>query len=127
MAGLGMWMLGVGAVLSAVGMQVSAAGAQAHPPTEYCVELGGKASTEKRGDGVEIGICSFGGNMQCESWALYRLECPPGGVNVDAGMSPAARYCVIRGGKYSVAGKGQCSFDTGKVCDVTAYFTGRCE
>lgn len=114
-------------VLSVVAVSVSAAEALSNPPAEYCVKLGGKSMPEKRPDGVDIGVCTFESGLQCEEWALYRLQCPPGGVKVDAGMSPAARYCVLRGGKYSAAGKGQCTFDTGQRCEVAGYFTGKCE
>lgn len=114
-------------VSSVVAVSVPAADALSNPPAEYCVKLGGKSVAEKRSDGVEIGVCTFEGGLQCEEWALYRLQCPPGGVKVDAEMSPAARYCMIRGGKYSASGKGQCTFDTGQVCSIEGYFIGRCE
>jgi putative hemolysin len=110
-----------------VAKAVSAAEAIPTPPAEYCAKLGAKAAPEKRADGVEIDVCTFEGGRQCEAWALYRLQCPPGGVTVEAGISSAARYCLLRGGKYSSSGKGQCTFDTGRTCDITEYFIGKCD
>lgn len=113
---------------SVVAVSVPATDAlSSNPPSAYCAKLGGKSATEKRPDGVEIGVCTFESGLQCEEWALYRLQCPPGGVKIDAGMSSGARYCVLRGGKYSASGKGQCTFDTGRTCDVTEYFNGKCD
>lgn len=120
---MSLWMLAV----SSVALQGPMAHAMVNPPSAYCEKLGGKTSAEIRPDGVGIDICTFEGGRQCEAWALYRQQCPPGGVSVETGMSPGARYCVLRGGKFAASGKGQCTFDTGKVCDVTDYHIGKCD
>ena len=42
---------------------------------------------------------------QCEEWALLRGECPKGGIRVAGCATPAARYCGITGGSYTVVAR----------------------
>lgn len=104
-----------------------------NPASENCTEKGGTLSIEKRGDGGEYGVCIFDDNMQCEEWALMRGECPEGGIKVTGYITPAARYCAITGGEYTVTGKsgaedeeGTCTLPDGKECDVWKYYNGDC-
>lgn len=78
-------------------------------------------------------MCLFDDNKQCEEWALLRGDCPPGGIKVTGYVTPAARYCAITGGEYSVTAnsnmeneQGICSFKNGKKCEVWEYFNGEC-
>ncbi|MCI0454163.1 MAG: DUF333 domain-containing protein [Candidatus Dadabacteria bacterium] len=105
----------------------------ANPASEYCIKSGGRLSIEKRGDGGEYGVCLFDDNMQCEEWALLRGDCPLGGIKVTGYVTPAARYCAITGGEYTITAnsnmeneQGVCSFKNGKKCDVWEYFNGKC-
>jgi putative hemolysin len=105
----------------------------ANPASENCTEKGGTLSIEKRGDGGEYGVCIFEDNMQCEEWAMMRGECPEGGIKVTGYITPAARYCAITGGEYTVTGKsgaedeeGTCTLPDGKECDVWKYYNGEC-
>ena len=104
----------------------------ANPASENCVKKGGQLVIEKRGDGGEYGICLFPDNMQCEEWAMLRGNCPVGGIRVAGYVTPAARYCAITGGKYTITAnsnmeneQGIC-FKNGKECDVWEYYNGKC-
>lgn len=104
----------------------------ANPASVHCVESGGSLIIQKREGGGEYGICVFPGGRQCEEWALFRGECPPGGISVETLMTPVARFCVITGGQYSEAtdgGPGRsgiCSFPNGRRCDAQDYYNGKC-
>ncbi len=69
----------------------------ANPASVNCIDKGGTLSIQKRGDGGEYGICIFEDNRQCEEWALFRGECPAGGIKITGYVTPAARYCAIPG------------------------------
>ncbi len=105
-----------------------------NPASKNCIEKGGTLSIVKRGDGGEYGICTFTDNKQCEEWAMFRGDCPKGGVSIDGLNTEAARFCVITGAEYqatSEAGSenelGICSFKNGKSCDAMDYFNGDCD
>jgi len=105
----------------------------ANPASENCIKKGGKLIIEKRGDGGEYGICLFPDNLQCEEWAMLRGECPVGGIKITGYVTPAARYCAITGGDYTITAnsnmeneQGTCSFKNGKECDVWQYYDGKC-
>jgi putative hemolysin len=105
----------------------------ANPASVNCLNKGGALSIQKRGDGGEYGICIFEDKCQCEEWAMFRGECPVGGVNVAGCVTPAARLCVITGGSYTATGnnnmveeQGVCTFKNGTVCNAWDYFNGKC-
>ena len=109
------------------------AGRIANPASVNCVKHGGKLAIHKRGDGGEYGVCLFEDNRQCEEWAMFRGECPIGGIKITGYLTSAARYCAITGGKYPVTGnndasqeQGTCTFKNGRICDVWQYFAGKC-
>jgi hypothetical protein len=117
--------------LQAQGMQPSAQ--IANPASENCVKQGGKLILETREGGSQYGVCAFSDGRQCEEWAMFRGECPRGGIDVSGYATPAARFCVISGGQYAVTGnpgakeeQGSCTFKSGKVCDVWEYYKGKC-
>lgn len=105
--------------------------ALANPASTNCIQKGGKLVIEKRGDGGEYGICLFEDNRQCEEWALFRGECPVGGVKVNGYTTPEQIYCVIQGGKTIkfdvVDNPQQCILLNGTVCDLQALFDGKCQ
>jgi len=109
-------------------------GAQiANPASENCIKKGGQLKIMKRVDGGEYGVCIFPDNMQCEEWAMFRGDCPVGGIKVTGYITPAAVFCAITGGQYTVTGQantpteqGACTFKNGKSCDVWEYYNGKC-
>jgi putative hemolysin len=104
-----------------------------NPASVNCVEKGGKLELQDRGELGQIGVCVFENNYQCEEWAMFRDECPVGGVDVKGYATQAAVYCVIGGGEYAATGstgatdeQGSCTFKNGTSCDVWEYFNGKC-
>ena len=68
-----------------------------NPASVHCIDQGGISKMEKDAFGNTYGVCVFKDNRQCGEWALFRGECPPGGVNVK-GHTKAESDCMIRGG-----------------------------
>ena len=116
-----------------VGAQAQSPPQLANPASLNCGAKGGTLKIEQRPDGGQYGICVFVDNYQCEEWALFRGECPAGGLRVTGYITPAARYCAITGGRYAVVAnsgaadeQGVCALPGGKACDAAAYFAGTC-
>ena len=72
--------------------------ALANPASLYCAQVGGKTIIETLPSQGEIGICLFRKHYECEEWALFRKNCPIGGINTEH-LNKEERYCMIRGGK----------------------------
>jgi putative hemolysin len=105
----------------------------ANPASQNCVARGGTLRIERRPDGGQFGVCVFADNYQCEEWAMFRGECPVGGLRVTGYITAAARYCAITGGRYTMVAKsgatdeqGACALPGGKACDADAYYAGTC-
>lgn len=105
----------------------------ANPASANRVKQGGEVVIEKRRDGGEHGICLFEDNRQCEEWAMLRGSCSVGGIKVTGYVTPAAQYCAITGGKYTITAnsnkeneQGTCCFKNGVRCDVWEYYDGKC-
>jgi len=132
----------VGAILAGVCLTVGCAVARAqtqsaqqiaNPASQNCVARGGMLRIERRPDGGQYGVCIFEDNRQCEEWAMFRGECPVGGLRVTGYITAAARYCAITGGRYTVIANsgtadelGACSLPDGKACAAGAYYAGTC-
>jgi len=103
------------------------------PTSKNCLDDGGTLQTKKRGDGKEYDVCIFEDNRQCETQSLLNNECPKGGLKITGYITDAAVYCAILGGKYDITGNtnevedGNCSFFSGKVCNVWDLYNGKCE
>jgi putative hemolysin len=105
----------------------------ANPASQNCVARVGTLRIERRPDGGQYGVCIFEDNRQCEEWAMFRGECPVGGLRVTGYITAAARYCAITGGRYTVVAKGgtpdeqgACALPGGKACAAGAYYAGSC-
>jgi putative hemolysin len=105
----------------------------ANPASQNCATRGGTLKIERRPDGGQFGVCVFTDNYQCEEWAMFRGECPTGGLRVTGYITPAARYCAITGGRYMVVARsggadeqGACALPGGKACDADAYYASAC-
>jgi putative hemolysin len=97
----------------------------ANPASQRCAEHGGTVQIERRPDGGQYGVCIFTENRQCEEWAMFRGDCPAGGLRVTGYLTSAARFCAITGGRYDDAGAA-CVLPGGKSCSVEAYWAGTC-
>lgn len=98
----------------------------ANPASVNCTEKGGTLTMAKRGDG-KYGICKFADNKQCEEWALFRDDCPVGGVKVTGYDTPQQIYCAITGGSTTVEPGAVCKYQDGTSCDVDDLYIGRCQ
>lgn len=105
----------------------------ANPASAHCRDLGGNSRIERTPRGDQYGVCVFQDNRQCEEWALLRGQCPAGGLRVTGYVAPAARYCAITGGSYTVTSasnsateQGDCKLPDGRVCSAAAHFDGSC-
>lgn len=99
----------------------------ANPASVYCADVGGQPLTETRPSGSEFGVCLFEDNRQCGQWALFRGECPVGGLRVTGYPTDAARYCAVTGSVYGDDGTREtCTTTNGTVCVPDAYFNGTC-
>ncbi len=131
---LGALLLAVALLAACVPVSAPATTGIANPASENCVKQGGTLQIEERGDGGQFGVCYFEDNLQCEEWALFRGECPAGGVKVTGYATPAGRYCALTGGTYAVTGssgaadeQGTCTLPNGATCDAWAYYNGTCD
>ena len=97
----------------------------ANPASQRCVAAGGALQIEQRPDGGQFGVCVFADNRQCEEWALFRGQCPTGGLKVTGYLTPASRFCAITGGRYDDAASA-CALPGGKTCSAEAYYAGTC-
>lgn len=108
----------------------------ANPASTNCIAKGGNLKIESRPDGGQYGVCYFEDNRQCEEWALFRGDCPVGGLKVTGYITPAATFCAISGGRYAVTKEfpavtseneeGTCTFKNGQKCDVWKFYDGSC-
>jgi putative hemolysin len=105
----------------------------ANPASVHCRDSGGSTRIERTPRGDQYGVCVFQDNRQCEEWALLRGQCPVGGLRVTGYVTPAARYCAITGGNYTVTAasnssteQGDCRLPDGRVCSADAHFAGNC-
>jgi putative hemolysin len=123
----------VGLAGSAAALAQASPSQLANPASQNCAAKGGTLRIESRPDGGQYGVCIFVDNYQCEEWALFRGECPAGGLRVTGYITPAARYCAITGGRYAVVARsgaadeqGACALPRGKACAAAAYYAGTC-
>jgi len=99
--------------------------ALANPASANCEKLGGTVTIKTRGDLGQYGVCMFEDNRQCEEWALFRGECPQGGLKITGYENEAQIFCAITGATVDMAEK-VCT-KNGVACDFDKYFLGECD
>lgn len=99
----------------------------ANPASVNCAEKGGTLEIRENKLG-QYGVCLFEDNRQCEEWALYRGDCPEGGVAITGYENDAEIYCAITGGQVESVGTDtpMCRRVDGTLCSVQANFDGEC-
>jgi putative hemolysin len=122
--------LGLATLVSSVLLTNACAGqgpttSLANPASTHCQQQGGELTIRKRPDGGEYGVCLFEDNRQCEEWALFRGDCPAGGLKITGYENDAQIYCAITGGTVDMAAA-TCKTPQGTTCRLTAYFSGDC-
>jgi putative hemolysin len=98
-----------------------------NPASEKCEQSGGTLTIETRGDGGEYGLCQFEDNRACEEWALYRGECPIGGVKTTGYDTIEQKYCAWVGGQTAAIPNAMCTLPNGNICSDTKLYNGTCQ
>jgi putative hemolysin len=94
----------------------------ANPASTNCVEKGGVLKIVEKKDGSQYGVCYFEGNRQCEEWALFRGDCPMGGVKIIGYDNEEQTYCAIRGGEVLMS-ENICKYQ-GEEYDLDLFMNG---
>lgn len=99
----------------------------ANPASVNCIEKGGTLEMRDNKNG-QYGVCIFEDNRQCEEWALYRGECPVGGLKITGYQNDAEIYCAITGGQIEGLGTSAtlCKRIDGTLCAAQANLDGDC-
>lgn len=99
----------------------------ANPASENCTAKGGTLIMQKRGDGGEYGLCMFEDAYACEEWALFRGDCPVGGVRTTGFDTVEQKYCAWSGGQTLAVPNAICTFADNSTCSDEALYQGTCK
>lgn len=97
-----------------------------NPASAFCTKQGGTLTIETRGDGGQYGLCSFEDNYACEEWAMFRGECPVGGIRTTGYNTIQQKYCAWSGGSTLATENATCTFSNGAVCSDADLYNGTC-
>ncbi|MFA6526658.1 MAG: DUF333 domain-containing protein [Candidatus Buchananbacteria bacterium] len=101
-----------------------------NPASVNCEEKGGRLVIHHRAgggeDGGEFGVCYFDDNRACEEWAMFRGDCPVGGVKTTGYDTEAQRFCAWSGGSTFAVDNAVCIFKDGSQCPVLDFYIGIC-
>lgn len=98
----------------------------ANPASVNCEKVGGTLSIQTLGNGAQYGLCNFEDDMSCEEWALFRGNCPVGGVKTTGYDNTGQMYCAWLGGKTLAVPNSQCTLPDGTVCSTDSLYAGTC-
>ena len=98
----------------------------ANPASEYCKEVGGTLNIKTNGSGNQYGLCDFEDNKSCEEWALFRKECPIGGVKITGYDTIDQKYCAWIGGKTLAVKDSICELPNQDKCSTIDLYNGKC-
>ena len=98
----------------------------ANPASVYCGEQGGTTVIKTLPSGGEYGLCEFEGDQACEEWAMYRGDCPVGGIKTIGFDNIEQSYCVWVGGRTLAVANAQCTLPDGTVCSDRDLYYGTC-
>ncbi len=99
----------------------------ANPAAVNCEGKGGTSLVKYRGDGGQYAICYFEDNRACEEWAMFRGDCPVGGIKTTGFNTEAQRYCAWSGGSTFAVANAVCKFKDGSQCLAEAFYVGICQ
>jgi len=99
----------------------------ANPASLYCQEKGGQLEIALRPDNSQYGLCYFDDNRACEEWAMFRGDCPIGGVKTTGYNTGAQKFCAWSGGHTLAVPDAVCTFDDGSSCLADDFYTGACQ
>ncbi len=98
----------------------------ANPASVNCVNKGGSLVIKTIGNGGQYGLCQFDDNMACEEWAMFRGECPVGGIKTTGYDNIQQMYCAWIGGQTLAVENATCTLPDGTKCPVDALYDGTC-
>jgi putative hemolysin len=98
----------------------------ANPASVNCGKQGGTLKILKNGSGGEYGLCQFEDNMACEEWALYRGDCPVGGIKTTGFDTVEEKYCAWLGGQTYAVEDATCTLPSGKTCGDKELYNDSC-
>ena len=101
--------------------------AVANPASIYCQEKGGQLEIASRPDNSQYGLCYFDDNRACEEWAMFRGDCPIGGVKTTGYDTEAQKFCAWSGGHTLAVPNAVCTFDDGSSCLADDFYIGACQ
>jgi hypothetical protein len=99
----------------------------ANPASVNCKDKGGNLVSKTIGNGGQYSLCYFDDNRACEEWAMFRGDCPVGGVKTTGFDTEAQRYCAWSGGSTSAVENAVCKFKDGSQCLAQDFYTGLCQ
>ena len=98
----------------------------ANPASVYCIDQGGQLVMKEKPDGGQYALCYFDDNRACEEWAMYRGECPVGGMKTTGYDTEAQRFCGWSGGHTTATENAVCVLPDGRECLVDDFYLGDC-
>jgi len=99
----------------------------ANPASTNCAEKGGQIIIQTKKDGGQYGLCFFDDNRACEEWAMFRGDCPVGGVKTTGYDTAAQKFCAWSGGKTLTVENANCTFPDGSACLAEDFYSGTCQ
>lgn len=99
----------------------------ANPASVNCVDQGGQLVMKEKPDGGQYALCYFDDNRACEEWAMYRGECPVGGMKTTGYDTEAQRFCAWSGGSTAAMENALCVLPDGRECLAEDFYLGQCE
>lgn len=100
--------------------------ALANPASVNCQKQGGTNKTENQEGFGQYSLCYFDDNRACEEWAMYRGECPVGGVKTTGYDTIDQKFCAWLGGATYAEENSVCQLKNGLTCLTADLFTGKC-
>ncbi len=104
----------------------SATAGLANPASVNCGEKGGTLVIKELENGAQYGLCEFEDDQACEEWALFRGDCPLGGVKTTGFDNIGQKYCAWLGGQTLAVADSKCTLPDGTICPTGALYKGTC-
>lgn len=98
----------------------------ANPASVNCADVGGTTTIETKEDGSQYGLCYFDDNRACEEWAMFRGECPVGGMKTTGYDTIDQKFCAWSGGSTIAVENSICVFKDGTSCPTIDFYNGNC-
>ncbi len=99
----------------------------ANPASTNCIDKGGNLVIQKNPNGGEYGLCYFEDNRACEEWALFRGDCPYGGMRTTGYDTVEQNFCAWSGGQTTTNEGDNCRFADGSTCALDKLYVGECK